>query len=179
MSVVKSKRKESEFEVFHNLNKLRTEITELLLYNFGYDMDKAIKKVEKRFGGRTREQLSPKENEMFDKIMAKNKAFDDWFIADERKVVIDCLRSIVELVYIANNIYPTCQEELIERRLYQDKAIGQCYRLVQELQYAIEILPVDVNKYLRFGDRIQKEIDLIKAWRKSDNKFKKKIYKEN
>ena len=61
-------------------------------------------------------------------------------------------------------------EELIERRIHQYKAIGQCYRLTQELQYAIETLPVDMNKYTRFADMIQVEIDLIKGWRKSDNK---------
>ena len=47
-----------------------------------------------------------------------------------------------------------------------------CYRLTQELQYAIETLPVDVNVYLQFGEAIQTEINLIKGWRKSDNKFK-------
>ena len=77
-----------------------------------------------------------------------------------------------EHVYTANSIYPTYYEELVERRVHQDLAIGQCYRLVQELQYAIETLPVDVNSFLRFGEDIQREIDLIKGWRKSDNKFK-------
>ena len=39
----------------------------------------------------------------------------------------------------------------------------------------IETLPVDVNKYLRFADLIQTEINLLKGWRKSDNKFKRAI----
>jgi hypothetical protein len=98
--------------------------------------------------------------------------YSTWFIEDERKAVVDCLRSIGEHVYTANSIYPTYYEELVERRVHQDLAIGQCYRLVQELQYAIETLPVDVNSFLRFGEDIQREIDLIKGWRKSDNKFK-------
>ena len=68
--------------------------------------------------------------------------------------------------------YPTCMEELIQRRIHQDEAIGQCHRLAQELQYAIETLPVDVNTYLQFGEAIQTEITLIKGWRKADNKFK-------
>ena len=85
---------------------------------------------------------------------------------------MNCLREITKEVYIANSIYPTCREELTQRRLHQDEAIGQCYRLVQELQYAIETLPVDVNTFMRFGEMIQTEINLIKGWRKSDNKFK-------
>ena len=83
------------------------------------------------------------------------------------------IRSIVREVYIANSIYPTCEDELVERRIHQDLAVGYCYDLTQELQYAIETLPVDVNTYLRFGDMIQTEINLIKGWRKSDNKFRK------
>lgn len=52
MSVLKSKRKPSQFEVFHHLNKMRKEVTDLLLRDFGYDLDKAVKKVETTFGGR-------------------------------------------------------------------------------------------------------------------------------
>ena len=107
--------------------------------------------------------------------MKKYEAFDAWFIADERQVVKNCLRDITEYVYTANSIYPSIMEELVERRILQDKAIGQCYRLTQELQYAIETLPVDTNKYTRFAEMIQTEINLLKGWRKSDNKFKSAI----
>ena len=175
MSVLKSKRKSSQFEVFHHLYKTRKEVTDLLLRDFGYDLERAEKKVEKMFGGRRYEELTPEEKVRYDKLKAKNEAFDTWFIEDERKCVVDCLREITKEVFMANNIYPTVMKELVERRLCQDRAVGQCYRLTQELQYAIETLPVDVNKYLRFADMIQTEINLIKGWRKSDNKFKRAI----
>lgn len=81
--------------------------------------------------------------------------------------------------YVENSIYPTYREELIERRVHQDRAVGQCYGLTQELQYAIETLPVDVNKYLRFAEMIQTEINLLKGWRKSDNKFKSALQEGN
>ena len=175
MSVVKSKRKESQFEVFHHLVKMRKEVTDLLLRDFGFDADKAAKKTTKTFGGKMYEELSDSEKERYDKLTKRNAAFTEWFILDERKVVIDCIRAITEETFVANSIYPTCTEELIERRLHQDRAIGECYRLTQELQYAIETLPVDVNKYLRFADMIQTEINLLKGWRKADNKFKRAI----
>ena len=175
MSVVKSKRKESQFEVFHHLVKMRKEVTDLLLRDFGFDADKAAKKTTKTFGGRMYEELSDSEKERYDKLVKRNAAFAEWFILDERKVIIDCIRAITEETFVANSIYPTCTEELIERRLHQDRAIGECYRLTQELQYAIEALPVDVNKYLRFADMIQTEINLLKGWRKADNKFKRAI----
>lgn len=175
MSVVKRNRKESQFEVYHHLMKMRQEVTDLLLRDFGYSHEKAIKKTQRAFSGRTPEQLSLEDNARYKKLLKRNEAFNEWFIADERQVVIDCLRSITEEVYVANSIYPSYEEELIERRLHQDRAIGQCYRLTQELQYAIETLPVDVNKYLRFAEMIDQEIKLLKAWRKSDNKFKKNL----
>lgn len=172
MSVLKSKRKPSQFEVFHHLNKVRKEVTDLLLRDFGYSKRKAAQRLEKKFSGRSYEELTDVEKEIYDHFRKQQEAFDTWFIEDERKAVVDCLRSIGEHVYAANSIYPTYYEELVERRVHQDLAIGQCYRLVQELQYAIETLPVDVNSFLRFGEDIQREIDLIKGWRKSDNKFK-------
>ena len=175
MSVLKAKRKSSQFEVFHHFYKTRKEITDLLLRDFGYDLERAEKRVAKLFGGKPYEELTPEEKVRYDKLKAKNEAFDNWFIEDERKCIVDCLREITKEVFTANNIYPTVMEELVERRLCQDRAIGQCYRLTQELQYAIETLPVDVNKYLRFADMIQTEINLIKGWRKSDNKFKRAI----
>lgn len=161
--------------MFHHFYKTRKEITDLLLRDFGYDLERAEKRVAKLFGGKPYEELTPEEKVRYDKLKAKNEAFDNWFIEDERKCIVDCLREITKEVFTANSIYPTVMEELVERRLCQDRAIGQCYRLTQELQYAIETLPVDVNKYLRFADMIQTEINLIKGWRKSDNKFKRAI----
>ena len=49
MSVLKSKRKVSQFEVFHHLYKTRKEITDLLLRDFGYDFERAEKRLEKVF----------------------------------------------------------------------------------------------------------------------------------
>lgn len=171
MSVLKSKRKPSQFEVFHQLTKLRKDITDLLLRDFGFDTVKAEKRLEKRYG-KPFEELDEKQQATYTRQKRRWDAFDEWFIEDERKTIVNCLRAITREVYIANSIYPTVQEELTDRRLHQDRAIGLCYTLTQELQYAIETLPVDVNQYLRFGEMIQTEVNLIKGWRKSDNKFK-------
>lgn len=172
MSVLKNKRKASQFEVFHHLYKMRRDITELLLRDFGYSYEKSDKRLLKRFNGRGYADLTEAEQLQYDRLKQRWEAFDDWFIYDERQVIVDCLREITKHVFIANSIYPTCEEEYIQRRLHQDEAIGQCYRLTQELQYAIETLPVDVNTYLQFGEAIQTEINLIKGWRKTDNKFR-------
>ena len=57
MSVLKRNRKASQFEVFHHLNKLRRDITDLLLRDFGYSFEKAEKRLERRFSGRSYEEL--------------------------------------------------------------------------------------------------------------------------
>lgn len=50
MSVIKEKRKESQFEVFHHFYKMRKEVTNLLLNDFGYDLFRANKRVARRYG---------------------------------------------------------------------------------------------------------------------------------
>ena len=84
MSVLKSKRKVSQFEVFHHLYKTRKEITDLLLRDFGYDFERAEKRLEKVFGGKPYDALTDEEKNRYDSLKKKNEAFDEWFIADER-----------------------------------------------------------------------------------------------
>ena len=84
MSVLKSKRKVSQFEVFHHLYKTRKEITDLLLRDFGYDFGRAEKRLEKVFGGKPYDALTDEEKNRYDSLKKKNEAFDEWFIADER-----------------------------------------------------------------------------------------------
>ncbi len=169
MSVLKSKRKPSQFEVFHHYYKMRKEITDLLLRDFGFSQEKAERKLKRQFS----EEMTDDEKERYQKLVERDRAFDEWFITDERNTIMGYLRNLGMYVFSANNIYPQSQDELTQRRLYQERALGCCEMLSQELQYTIETLPVDVNKFTRFSDMIEEEIKLIKAWRKSDNKFKK------
>ena len=85
MSVLKSKRKPSQFEVFHHLNKVRKEVTDLLLRDFGYSKRKAAQRLEKKFSGRSYEELTDVEKEIYDHFRKQQEAFDTWFIEDERK----------------------------------------------------------------------------------------------
>lgn len=178
MSVPKGKRKESQFEVIKHFYRLRKDIADLLLRDFGYNQKKSQKKMEKMFGGKSYEELSDSQKEHYDKRVSRNNGFEEWFIGYQRDAIMDCIRNATEYIFTANSIYPSIPEELVERRIYQDKAIGQCYRLLQELQYTIETLPVDIQKYVRFTDDINKEINLLKGWRKAGNKFKKNFKKE-
>lgn len=65
--------------------------------------------------------------------------------------------------------------ECDERRIHQDLALGHCENLIQELQYIITTLPVNIEKYENITNMIIQEQALIKGWRKSDNKIRKSI----
>ena len=179
MSVPIHRREASQFEVFFHLIQLRKDITDLLLRDFGYSLSKAEKALLKQLGGESYEELTDIQKERYDKTKHRNEAFHAWYIYDMRKSIVDALRDIQTCVYVANSIFPYYMEELIERRIWQDKAIGHCNRLLQELDYAIQTLPVDINVYTRFAKSIKHEISLIKGWRKSDNKFVNKIKSGN
>lgn len=179
MSVPKGRRKESQFEVFHHWSKLRREITDLLLRDFGYARHKAEKRLNHIFRDKSYEELSDQDKETYERFRNKYDAFDEWFVVEQRKAVMDCLRKISSCITSANSIYPSYYEELVERRVLQDEALAGCFDLLQELQYAIEVLPVNISVYTRFAEQIEAEVRLIKAWRQSDNRFKKLITASN
>lgn len=156
MAVLKSKRQTSPFKVWDNAAQMRKVITGLLLADFAY------------------KPLPPNPNES-EQTRKRKQRMMWWFIKKRRDAVDDIMGRLIRYLTIANKIYPTCRAELDERRLYQDKAIGECYTLEQELQYCLDVLPVSAKRYFICADFIKQEIDLIKAWRKSDNKFKDKI----
>lgn len=179
MSVIKNKRSLSELEFFHNAIKLRKEMTDLLLRDFGV---KARKKDPQIFPKRY--SMDKDDGEAFMKLCEKYKivsiieTYPDWLINEFRTSILKNLRELMANITAANSIYPVCMAEWEERRLYQDRAIGNCEILFQEMAYALSILPVDVDKYMRYVDIIQRQIALLKGWRKSDNKLKVRLLKK-
>lgn len=147
-------------------------VTDGLLRNFGY----------RRREIRTPSNFSEWSKESQDAWMEKQRsnlekleAFDKWYIESMRDTILHSLQQMIASISMANSIYPTTMEECNERRLFQDRAIGYCHILMQELQYVIETLPVNVEKYAPYGDAISSEINLLKGWRKSDNKVRRKL----
>lgn len=110
-------------------------------------------------------------------LTGKLERMQEYFLNEERCAILGCLRDMLSCLIMANSIYVTCLGEYELRRQYQDKAIGHCYRVVQELQYVIATLDgkINVNKYMRSARMITAEINLIKSWRKADSKLKTKL----
>ena len=168
------------FVALHHLRKLRKEITDLMLLDFGFDKDRRDKEIERY---REWHKRASNIDEVVEKWKRKADAFQSWFIDQECTQVIDITRKIVGEFEMGNSIYPTEGPNLIaeycERRKHLNSSIGWCYVLKQEIQYIAETLPVDKNKYARFSDAIDKQISLIKGVRKSSNSFLKRKKKRD
>ena len=172
MSVPKSRRDESKFEATHHFYKLRKEVTDLVLNDFGFSEEKYLKKMEKY---RQSHQSAANVEEVCERWDDKCQSFKKWYVDEEGRAILDLLRNITTEFTIGNSIYPSKTHaklmEYLQRRYHINRAIGYCYTLKQEIQFAIETLPVDLNKYKRFAEMIDKQIALYKGVRSAGNKF--------
>ena len=172
MSVPKGRRKESRFEAQHHYYKLRQEVTNLMLLDFGFCKEKYEKSIQKY---RESHALSNNVEEVVARYKKKCDSFNKWFIDKECEAVLEILRNIECEFSIGNSIYPSETPakimEFCERRKHIDNAIAQCFALKQELNYIIRTLPVDINKYERFAIEIDKQIALYKGVRQADNRL--------
>ena len=172
MSVPKSRRKQSRFEAQHHFYKLRQEVTALILNDFGFREDKYLEALARY---RELHADAPDTDGIVERWAAKNESFRRWFIDSEAQAILEILRNIERSFTMGNSIFPSETParlfEFVERRHHIDAAIGYCYTLKQELQYVIRTLPVDLNKYDRFAEAIDKQIALYKGVRQSDNRL--------
>lgn len=146
--VYQALRKKSTFQVFEDCTSLRNKLTEYILQDF--DLNGKLK----------------------DKHL--------FFLEEERKTILTYVRNVSTSIAMANSIYITNLEEYKERRLWQDRAIGWCGSLKQELQYINGTLnnEINTNKYTDLCLDIDKEINLIRNWRQSENHFKTEFKEE-
>ena len=175
LAVLKNLRKLSSMEFYKTAINIRKSITEWLLKDFGvvgkpFSVKRVIKNIDEE------------DEKIIDDIFLKygvnpNKQFQneypEWFVDFERDIIIKILHEMIANITSANSIYAVHDFEFDLRREYQDKAITNFYQLYQELQYITSIFKTDLNKYVEILDLIDKEVDLIKGWRQSDNKKRK------
>jgi hypothetical protein len=157
MSVLKNKRGLSKLEFYHNARKLRREITNLLLRDFG--VRDTVRKLKNGDG----EKVSVIET------------YPDWLLEEFRRSIMKILRNLVMNITAGNTIYPVSQAELDLRRHYQTQAIINCEQLLQEMHYCEDVLPVAVAKFIPYVEAVEFEIQLLKGWRKANNKINTKL----
>ena len=82
---------------------------------------------------------------------------------------IDLARKLMEEITAANSIYPTTETELAQRRAHQNEAIVKCEQIIQHIQWMIDTLEsVKVADFMIIGEKLFKEVALLKAWRKQN-----------
>ena len=177
MSVLKNLRGLSEMEFYKNALKIRKDITEWLLKDFGYRKNpRSIHCVVKG--------MTPDEQSQIDAIFAVHgkspgkefqSEFPSWFVDFERQVIIRILHDMMSDITRANSVYATLDFEFDLRRKYQDMAITCCYELYQELSYIRQSFRINLNKWLPVLDGIDREVNLLRGWRQSDNKRRKEL----
>ena len=156
-------------QFYATAQKLRRDIMTLLLKDFG------VRSKVRQLDIETRRMTADDRNAFLAiaeryGITAAEAEFPAWLIDFERQSLADLTRRLVLSVTAANSIYPTAFVDAELRRKHQDNAIAVCYQLYQEIDFAANILPVDLTQYTPLCDAVEYEIALLKGWRKSDNK---------
>lgn len=165
-------------EFFHQAYLLRREVTTLLLHDFGVK-NRAREpdfyaRIYEMSEGDAQDLARLCENYGIARIADE---WPSWLIDEFRRGAMTALMDLVKNITAANSCYPVHVFEYEQRRSYQNAAIANVEELEQVLQYACEVLPVDVNRYMRIIGRCEREIALLKGWRKSDNKILNRIKK--
>lgn len=150
MSVIKAKRKPTPFQVTTNFMKLRRAVTKLIQESFKY---------------------KPKGTDI-------DADFAQWFIGIECDAVFKLLKEADRYITMANSIFPVYLHEYEQRRELQNVAIGLCFDILQEFQYILDALDIDINGYAEYVGLIGEEIRLLRAWRQADNKKRKALLKQ-
>ena len=77
---------------------------------------------------------------------------------------------IINDIKIANALYPTTHEELIDRRLAQERALGNCASILTLYDITMQKLRVKDDMGVEEIKHVNHQINAIRAWRTSDNK---------
>ena len=174
MSVVKSKRIPSAMGFFHTAMEIRKYLTFVILKDFGIKPKVCKHKVEID----TSSLLEP-DKRTFEQLLAQctvEKAeliYPQWFLDIERKRFIVIMQNMISNIVQANVIYANTEELLSARKTFQLRAIANCHELLQELSYMVDVLPaIEADKLSRFVSMVNRELALLKGWRKSSKLLK-------
>lgn len=151
MSVLKSKRKESELDVYTQARRVASNI--LLLLCAGAD---GCVEEKSAFTGEKKEMYRAIEKELV-------------------KGVVSDVHKLLSNILHANAIFPVSEEEVSLRRAFQDRAIGDCYSLQSSLTSLLDVQSRPLSSLSFFAREIEVVENRIKKWRKYNSKILLKI----
>ena len=74
---------------------------------------------------------------------------------------------LMDNIIAANSIYPTNDEEVRIRKIYQARAINNCFQIQNRLIRLVNCINVERRRIAPIADCLQKEIGLLKNWKKA------------
>lgn len=102
------------------------------------------------------------------KLMASDKVVPKSYRLMSAVPTVATARELVNNIETANAFYPNTAYNCQQRRHYLTLAIANCYHLVQDLQTLKDIgLPINLNRFERVAELIEKEIALLRATKKA------------
>ena len=159
MSVLLGDRKESKFEAITYSIELHDMLIDLMRRSFGVkDVDHFVRRKY-----------------AYGDIKTEDFAYYRHFMYNFKSGIDKLASQMTNNIRGANSIYlgkTTTPREYEIRQEYQLAAIANCEQLMKELQRVVEIFDVDINLYARYVKAIDREIDLIKHWRRNDKRLK-------
>lgn len=177
MSVLKNLQALSDLEFYRCAVKLQDDITDFCLRDFGLKRSpRSVKQIIRN--------IEEADQKTIDTIFAKYgktpsqqfaSEYPEWFIRRRKLLLISYTDTLIRNIIDANLIYATTEAECDERRRKQNAAIGVCGNLYRELQYLKRHFPINLNWIAGTITLIKREETLLKGWRRSDNKTRKKI----
>ena len=92
------------------------------------------------------------------------------YIHSASKMLMSLVFDLVYHIKVANSLYPITHEELTERRIEQDKAIGVCFDIMTLYELVMHKLKVKDDMGVTEIRNVNHQVNSIKKWRSSDNK---------
>lgn len=102
------------------------------------------------------------------KLMASDKVVPKAYRLMGAVPTVATARELVNNIETASAFYPNTPHGVLQRKHYLTLAIANCYQLVQDLQTLKDIgLPVNVNRYKKAADLLDREIALLTGTKKN------------
>lgn len=171
MSVLKAFRNLSSLEYYRNAVRIRKELENYLMHDFFRKvLHSHLISVENEFPPLDKKYISDLYNKYYDKRIFEIETPKD-YIDYERSYLINICRDMCQSIVTANSIYISKTAEsanLTTRKSYQQRALSDCYRLLEELYEMQEMYPTDLNDLTKIISLLDDEYDLLTGWIKSD-----------
>lgn len=175
MSVPSGLRDLSKMEYYKNAVRIRTLIDQWLIREFGLKKNyRNIKQVIKNITDEDQKII----NTIFEKYDVNlnktyNTEYPEWYIRHEQELIANYTARLITYIASANKLNPTLSFEWEERRKHQNLAISQVQIIYTEISHIKEMINVSIKFTEDLLDALNREENLLKGWRQSDNKRRK------